>query len=239
MDSATGESLAFLWDCFESEGLQRYVMPDPVYPNTADGLFLSNMIDRGGCSLYIDDGSAMSGDGQGQHQDGAGFNEYFSFSPPAAASREYNVATERRRRRRLNDKLYALRSVVPNITKVYDSCSIYMEMRNNPFMRMSMWLQMDKASILKDAIEYIVQLQQLERQLLAEISLLESASTHPLLTGTLSSSVAGGVDSCDGHAVSPTKKMRMAVSPGSTASHGSSSSSYAASPPVDALEVVL
>jgi hypothetical protein len=81
---------------------------------------------------------------------------------------------------------------------------------------------MDKASIIKDAIEYILQLQQLERQLLAEISLLESA----------------GVDSCcDGHAVvSPTKKMKTdLLPPGSTASHGSS----APSQPVDALEVII
>ncbi|GJM84976.1 hypothetical protein PR202_ga00698 [Eleusine coracana subsp. coracana] len=30
MDSQTGDSLACFWDCFDSEGIQRYVMTDPV-----------------------------------------------------------------------------------------------------------------------------------------------------------------------------------------------------------------
>ncbi|RLM65583.1 transcription factor bHLH35-like [Panicum miliaceum] len=56
-----------------------------------------------------------------------------------------NIIMERDRRRKLNEKLYALRSVVPNITK------------------------MDKASIIKDAIEYIQQLQAEERRVLQEL----------------------------------------------------------------------
>jgi len=60
-----------------------------------------------------------------------------------------NIVMERDRRRRLNEKLYALRSVVPNITK---------------------------ASIVRDAIAYIEQLQEEERRVLAEISALESSS---------------------------------------------------------------
>lgn len=61
-----------------------------------------------------------------------------------------NIIMERDRRRRLNEKLYTLRGVVPNITK------------------------MDKASIIQDAIAYIEALQEQERQLLAEISDLET-----------------------------------------------------------------
>ncbi|KAL2534480.1 basic helix-loop-helix (bHLH) DNA-binding superfamily protein [Abeliophyllum distichum] len=62
-----------------------------------------------------------------------------------------NVISERNRRRKLNDKLYALRSVVPKITK------------------------MDKESTLRDAIEYIQKLHEEERKIQAEISDLESA----------------------------------------------------------------
>lgn len=60
-----------------------------------------------------------------------------------------NVILERDRRRRLNEKLYTLRGVVPNITK------------------------MDKASVIQDAISYIEELQEQERRLLAEISGLQ------------------------------------------------------------------
>ncbi|WVZ84346.1 hypothetical protein U9M48_031387 [Paspalum notatum var. saurae] len=69
-----------------------------------------------------------------------------------AAGANKNILMERDRRRKLNEKLYALRSVVPNITK------------------------MDKASIIKDAIEYIQQLQAEERQMLQEVRALEAAS---------------------------------------------------------------
>ncbi|KAG2571095.1 hypothetical protein PVAP13_7KG064900 [Panicum virgatum] len=73
-------------------------------------------------------------------------------APAGAATTTKNIVMERDRRRRLNEKLYALRSVVPNITK------------------------MDKASIVRDAIAYIEQLQEEERRVLAEISALESSS---------------------------------------------------------------
>ncbi|KAJ1270354.1 hypothetical protein BS78_06G047800 [Paspalum vaginatum] len=72
-----------------------------------------------------------------------------------AAGANKNILMERDRRRKLNEKLYALRSVVPNITK------------------------MDKASIIKDAIEYIQQLQAEERQMLQEVRALEAASDGP------------------------------------------------------------
>lgn len=76
----------------------------------------------------------------------------WSMGTTRAARESKNMIMERDRRRKLNEKLYALRAVVPNITK------------------------MDKASIIQDAIAYIEELHQEERRILADISDLESGS---------------------------------------------------------------
>ncbi|KAJ3695139.1 hypothetical protein LUZ60_000516 [Juncus effusus] len=66
------------------------------------------------------------------------------------------IANEKNRRMKMNDSICNLRSTVPNITK------------------------MDKASTIKDAINYIQELQEQERQLQAEIDEIRSkkASSH-------------------------------------------------------------
>ncbi|KAI3924728.1 hypothetical protein MKX01_018784 [Papaver californicum] len=90
--------------------------------------------------------------------DSWGFDEpisgyYDSSSPDGAASPSVtakNIVSERNRRKKLNDRLFALRAVVPKISK------------------------MDKASIIKDAIEYIQELHEQERAIQSEITELES-----------------------------------------------------------------
>ncbi|MCH84445.1 transcription factor FER-LIKE IRON DEFICIENCY-INDUCED transcription factor-like, partial [Trifolium medium] len=64
--------------------------------------------------------------------------------PRAKNDRSKTLISERRRRGRMKDKLYALRSLVPNITK------------------------MDKASIIGDAVSYVHDLQAQSRKLKAE-----------------------------------------------------------------------
>ncbi|CAH8386482.1 unnamed protein product [Eruca vesicaria subsp. sativa] len=83
---------------------------------------------------------------------------YDSSSPDGAASSK-NIVLERNRRQKLNQRLFALRAVVPNITK------------------------MDKASIIKDAISYIQGLQYEETKLEAEIRELESTPKSSLSFG--------------------------------------------------------
>ncbi|KAK9059542.1 hypothetical protein SSX86_020246 [Deinandra increscens subsp. villosa] len=84
-------------------------------------------------------------------------SHYDSSSPdgPHSATVSKNLASERNRRKRLNDRLFALRAVVPNITK------------------------MDKASIIKDAIEYIQILHDQERMIQSELIELESRNLEP------------------------------------------------------------
>lgn len=132
--------------------------------------------------------SMLYGGWQGQDSSSSSSRVSNGGSPVASAvpaSGRNVVVTERPRSQRLNDKLYALRSVVPNITK------------------------MDKLSIIKDAIEYVQQLQEQERRMLAEISILEQlVSTED--RGTRADSYAD-------QAMPPRKMMRRFL-PSSTAS---------------------
>ncbi|CAA2954837.1 transcription factor bHLH35-like [Olea europaea subsp. europaea] len=81
---------------------------------------------------------------------------YDSSSPDGTNSSmtSKNIVSERNRRKKLNERLYALRSVVPNITK------------------------MDKASIIRDAIQYIEKLEKEKRSIQLEISELESGTSE-------------------------------------------------------------
>ncbi|ESQ54239.1 hypothetical protein EUTSA_v10027332mg [Eutrema salsugineum] len=85
---------------------------------------------------------AFSGSGETSSPDGA------ATSPVSSK----NVVSERNRRQKLNQRLFALRSVVPNITKL------------------------DKASVIKDSIDYMQELIDQEKRLEAEIRELESRS---------------------------------------------------------------
>nr|CAH66073.1 H0215E01.1 [Oryza sativa] len=153
-EMAMGESFAYYWETqryLESEELDSMYLPtqdDSNYESSSpDGSHSSSApapAAVGGDAAAAVAGSGggmmtmMMGGGGGGGDDAGGANK--------------NILMERDRRRKLNEKLYALRSVVPNITK------------------------MDKASIIKDAIEYIQHLQAEEQQMLREVAALESAA---------------------------------------------------------------
>ncbi|VAH46869.1 unnamed protein product [Triticum turgidum subsp. durum] len=185
MDPDMGENFAYYWET------QRYLeseeLVDSIFVGaTEDAIsYYDSSSPDGSHSSSTPMGSALPGAGMGM--DGTGANK--------------NILMERDRRRKLNEKLYTLRSVVPNI----------------------------KASIIKDAIEYIQQLQAEERQMEAEVSALESA------TGA-EDDYDGGL-SVDQVSSAQRKKVKRALSVSSMNDALLAAAATVASPPVEVLEL--
>uniref|UniRef100_A0A8R7ULN2 BHLH domain-containing protein n=1 Tax=Triticum urartu TaxID=4572 RepID=A0A8R7ULN2_TRIUA len=130
-----------------------------------------------------------------------------SRSTKASSLERKNIINERHRRRMLNEKLYALRRVVPNITK------------------------MDKASIIQDAIAYIEELQEQERQILA--ALRTDSCTAVAKVDDAASTGSNAED--HGVGSSPRKKMRRTTSASSINGAFCSPSTH----PVQIFEVII
>ncbi|XBI23578.1 hypothetical protein VPH35_048785 [Triticum aestivum] len=140
------------------------------------------------CSSYLPAEDSLSGLDSSCYNDPTSSPDGATSSRSTASTRaSKNIVEERDRRRRLNEKLYAIRGVVPNITK------------------------MDKASIIQDAVAYIEELQEQERRILAEVSDLEAGSCTAVVVKSEASTGSEGVEDA-GVGFSTRKKMRRTAS---------------------------
>ncbi|KAK7257654.1 hypothetical protein RIF29_31787 [Crotalaria pallida] len=133
---------------------------DPFDHRGTSSNALNNVYDRPTASTTLTSFSCFDGEVK---LGGSEENEEYSTSattttttranakPMPKTDRSKTLISERRRRDRMKDKLLALRSLVPNITK------------------------MDKASIIGDAVSYVHELQAQANKLKAEVSGLEES----------------------------------------------------------------
>nr|GMD25387.1 transcription factor FER-LIKE IRON DEFICIENCY-INDUCED TRANSCRIPTION FACTOR-like [Ipomoea batatas]GME17946.1 transcription factor FER-LIKE IRON DEFICIENCY-INDUCED TRANSCRIPTION FACTOR-like [Ipomoea batatas]GME18952.1 transcription factor FER-LIKE IRON DEFICIENCY-INDUCED TRANSCRIPTION FACTOR-like [Ipomoea batatas] len=117
-----------------------------------------NLFDYDNVGSYMLSSANVSGDvgnilPTGENDAGEVSSETTPEKKGTKADRSKTLVCERKRRGRMKEMLYSLRSLVPNITK------------------------MDKASIIGDAVLYVQDLQMQTKKLKAEIANLESSTT--------------------------------------------------------------
>ncbi|XP_048425563.1 transcription factor FER-LIKE IRON DEFICIENCY-INDUCED TRANSCRIPTION FACTOR-like isoform X2 [Pyrus x bretschneideri] len=119
-------------------GFNDVIVSDPTTSLFATPNFDGEM--KGGEEEYYNDG-----------EDSSGTTTTMTTTKRQKVDRSRTLVSERKRRGSMKERLYALRSLVPNITK------------------------MDKASIVGDSVLYVQDLQQQAKKLKAEIASLEAS----------------------------------------------------------------
>ncbi|KAL5712038.1 hypothetical protein ACHQM5_014247 [Ranunculus cassubicifolius] len=120
--------------------------------STSEHNSLPNSLPPFGKDMEIENGDNNEKDEDDNSSDN--INSTLTTTNPTG-NRARTLGSERKRRSRMKEKLYALRSLVPNITK------------------------MDKASIIRDAVAYVQNLQMQAETIKAEITRLEASSSAP------------------------------------------------------------
>ncbi|RWW03324.1 hypothetical protein BHE74_00011961, partial [Ensete ventricosum] len=165
--------------------LSREAALDTIHEGTSadlisssrEGEFDTSHERSGNHDLQADDDAPVS-EGRCDEQRGGDGDSPEVIPKTGRKDRSKTLISERTRRVRMKEQLYELRSLVPNITKVRSSSAIRwrccVEMQST--VRSISLMQMDKASIIADAIAHVKDLQSQANKLEEEISLLERGS---------------------------------------------------------------
>ncbi|XP_012572608.1 transcription factor FER-LIKE IRON DEFICIENCY-INDUCED TRANSCRIPTION FACTOR-like isoform X2 [Cicer arietinum] len=155
-------------DCFIDN---HHLISSPINPLFDHNININNNNNNNIVNVYdprcttISSLSCFDGEIKGEGEESSGTTNNVDGKSRAKSDRSKTLISERRRRGRMKDKLYALRSLVPNITK------------------------MDKASIIGDAVSYVHDLQAQARKLKAEVSGLEALSVTNNYQGSINNTI--------------------------------------------------